>query len=134
MPAAETTAGTHFIAAGFSGLVAMLLATFGIEPQALVWGLVGATLGATFAPKEASRLRAACVFTCTALAAALVGTVGAEHLHLGAIWRNLMALGSAAVMHPALTAVVGQIPSLVTAVRNRVGLGDNAKAGGEQQP
>ena len=127
MPAAETTAGSHLLATGLSGVFAIILTTLGVDAQAMVWGLIGSTLGATGAPKDASRIRSACVFVATALAAALIGTAAAEYWKLGVIVRNVMTLSAAVVFHPALTVVVTQLPDIFRAVRRRVGLGDQAK-------
>lgn len=118
MPAAETTGLKMML----SGALASVLATLGVDPATLVWGLVGATLGLSLAPKDASRMRSALIFSAVVLAAALIGTVVAEHYGKGILWRNLIAMGMACLFHPLLTLLVAQLPDMVQAARERIGL------------
>ena len=108
--------------AAAAGVTALFMALLGIEPQALVWGLVGAVFGLSFAP-QSGRVRAALVFIAVAFAAALLGTWAAEFWHAGSrIARNGWAMALAAAFHPLLAAFVQAVPAALQAlVRSRTG-------------
>lgn len=113
MAAGETTAG-----AAAWGVGAFTAAYFGVEPQALVWALVGAVFGLSFAP-PAGRVRALLVFVAVVLACALLGT-WAAHTWFGdaPMARNGCAMAAAALFHPALATIVQAVPAVLRAVLN----------------
>lgn len=113
-----TTLGTT----GAAAAGALFVALIGIEPQALVWSLVGAVFGLSFAPPS-GRMRAALVFLAVALASALLGTWAADYLHAGSrIARNAWSLGIASAFHPLLAAFVQAVPAALQAlIRARTG-------------
>lgn len=112
-----TTAAT----ATSAGLGAMILATLGVEPQALLWGAVGASIGLTVAP-PASRWRAMLTFTAVVMLAALAGTYVAEHHAEGsAVVRNASAAAVAALFHPLFQAAVAGVPQLIAILTARFG-------------
>lgn len=105
-----------------AGTGALFVALIGIEPQGLVWSLVGAVFGLSFAPKV-GRWRAALVFIAVAFAAALLGTWAADFLHSGArTARNGWSMVIAAAFHPALAAFVQAVPAALQALlRAKIG-------------
>lgn len=110
----ETTPA--FAAAATSGLVALSVSLLGVEPQALLYGAVGAVLGLSFAP-EAPKLRAALTFTLVVLAGAALGTWAAVEWFTGLVAaRNGMALALAAAFHPLLSSIVGKLPEIIDGV------------------
>jgi hypothetical protein len=89
-----------------------------VEPQALVWALVGAIFGLGFAP-PAGRVRALLVFVAVVLACALIGTWASEVWFGGApMARNACAMCAAALFHPVLAAVVQAVPAILQAILN----------------
>lgn len=105
-------------------MAALFVAFVGVEPQALIWGIVGAVIGLTFAPPT-GRVRAAMVFGAVAFASAALGTWASEYWHGGShVARNAWAMVIATVFHPLFAAVVQAVPAAVTAFVNR-------KAGGQ---
>lgn len=105
----EPTLGTASTAA----IGALFVAIIGIEPQALVWGLVGAVFGMAFAP-QSGRLRAALVFAAVALASGLLGTWAADFWHEGSkLARNGYSLGIAVAFHPLLATFVQAVPAVL---------------------
>lgn len=110
----ETAAG--LVATGASGL---LIASLGVEPQAIVWALVGSILGLTLA-KPSSRVYAVALFFASTLACALMATVIAEHYFAGSVGaRNVCAVILAAAFHPLFEAFISAVPGLVAAFAKR---------------
>lgn len=105
-----------------AGITAVFVALIGIEPQGVVWSLVGAVFGLSFAP-QVGRWRAALLFLAVAFAAALLGTWAADYWHAGSrIARNGWAMALAAAFHPLLAAFVQAVPAALQAlVRARTG-------------
>lgn len=96
----------------------------GIEPQGLVWSLVGAVFGLSFAPKV-GRWRAALLFIAVAFAAALLGTWAAEFWHASSrTARNGWAMALGAAFHPLVAAFVQAVPTALQALL-RAKTGDN---------
>lgn len=118
----EPSTTTAAAASGAAG--AVFVAIVGVEPQAIVWGLVGAIFGLGLAPAT-GRMRAALLFVAVSLASALLGTFAAAHWHAGsAVARNAWAVGLGAVFHPLFAAVVQAVPAAVHAMfRARTGQG-----------
>lgn len=124
--AEPTSAGVVGIVMAAGG--AALLATLGIEPQPLMWALIGATLGLTAAP-QSSRARACCVFVCAVLASALLGTWIATAM-ADAATRKLATSGASLVMaalfQPIFTSASAAVPHAMKAVLRRIGLGEQS--------
>jgi hypothetical protein len=115
MSAADITAQ-----AAITGSSALFVALLGVEPQAIVWSLVGCVLGVTLA-KPASRLYTVFLFLAATLACALWGTMASDHFFGGsALARNSISVLLGAVFHPLLAAVIGTIPGIVTWGAERV--------------
>lgn len=111
--------------AAAAGLGAVFVAWVGLEPQAIVWGLVGAVFGVPLAP-PAGRFRTVALFLAVVFACAMLGTWAAEHFHGGSKFaRNGWALVLAAVFHPMLAALVQAVPALLQAFLK-------TRAGGQQ--
>lgn len=127
--AEPTVTASGAVAAGLGGL---FFAAVGLEPQAIVWGLVGAVFGLSFAPK-AGRAKAAIVFVAVAFAAALLGTWASEYWHHGGrMARNGWSMVLAAIFHPMLAALVQAVPAALHALlRAKVGGADDAGQGGK---
>lgn len=114
-------------AATGAGVGAMILATLGVEPQALMWGGVGATFGVTLAP-PASRMRTALTFCAVVMMAAMFGKWGAHVWWSGSdVARNGMAMVSGLFFHPAFSVAVNLLPRIGEALIARFG----GKQGGQ---
>lgn len=99
-----------------AGISALVVAMIGVEPQALVWGLVGAVFGVPFAPPS-GRVRSVLVFLAVTAACALLGTWAAAHWHDGSrMARNAWAMGLGVVFHPLVAAAVQVVPTIVAAL------------------
>lgn len=80
----------------------MLVAALGVEPQAVIWAIVGSILGVIFAPPT-GKLYAVAMFAAATLTCALVATyISAEWFSGGHLQRNVAAVLLAASFHPAL--------------------------------
>jgi hypothetical protein len=113
-----TVAGSAAAGAG-----AALVAQLGLEPQAMFWAFIGAGLGATFA-KEAPKFRAALVFSCVVFASSLFGAYASLRWGDGTqIEKNAIACTVALFFHPAVTAIVEALPSLLSGLASRLGIG-----------
>lgn len=109
------------VAAG-AGIGAVIVAILGVEPQTLIYGFVGASIGISFAP-QAGRVRTAFLFLAVVMACALLGTWVAErYFESRHIARNGVALLTAIVFHPLLSGVVANIPSLIDWVLKKAGV------------
>lgn len=114
-----TTGAASAAAAGVGGVV---MAVLGIEPQALVWGFVGASIGATFAAPS-SRWRAVSLFVAVTCSSALLGTLAAAQWLGGtALARNGMALLLGIGFHPLMAAFIANMPSVLDGLLRKVGL------------
>jgi hypothetical protein len=109
------------------------MAMLGIEPASLVWGLIGATLGLSLAPKDASRLRSVFIFCAVVLAAALLGTAGGAYYeethangnaHVYRVVRNVLVMLVGCAFHPLFTAMVTNLPAVVQSTLARFGIGE----------
>ena len=110
------------------GAAASIVAILGVEPQALVWAMVGAIFGAPLAPAS-GRVRQVLVFAAVVLSCALFGHWAGDAWFSGSLRaRNVMAWVSAAVFHPASSALVGVVPE---AIRTLVLSFVQRRAGGE---
>jgi len=107
--------------AASAGIGALVLTTLGVEPQALLWGGIGASIGITVAP-QTGRVRAVLTFAAVVLLSALFGTYLAyAHLAGSAVARNACAGALGALFHPLFTAAVAGVPSLVSRLTARFG-------------
>jgi len=113
-----------------AGIGAIVVATIGVEPQTVMWAMVGAVVGVP-ATAQGGRARAVIVFVAAILACALLGTWASEYWHAGARTpRNSWSLGLALVFHPLLAVVVQAVPSIFQSfIRARTG--GNAGPGGQ---
>lgn len=115
-----STHDTQFVTGAGSLTVAML----GLEPQALVYGAVGAFIGFALVA-QIGRLKAAAVFVPVVLLCALLGTLAAAQWFAGsphhALVRNAAAAILGVVFQPLLSALVASIPVIVEGLRNRWG-------------
>jgi hypothetical protein len=108
-----TSAATAIGSALGAGLGAMVLNTLGVHPQALLWALIGATLGMSLAP-QASRMRAVAVFACVVLSSALLGTwVARTYADGSLIASDVVALLLAIAFHPLLIAFLNGAPAFL---------------------
>jgi hypothetical protein len=125
--AAATEPSTALIVGAATSIVAIL----GVEPQALVWAMVGAIFGAPLAPAS-GRVRQVLVFAAVVLSCALFGHWAADAWWEGSLRaRNVMAWISAAVFHPASSALVSVVPE---AIRTLVLGFVQRRSGGAQPP
>lgn len=110
------------VAAVAAGIGAATVAVLGLEPQALVWGFVGASIGISTAP-AAGRMRAIAVFLAVVLAAALLGSWAAEHFfEARGVARNAWCLLLGISFHPLMTVAVQNIPGVFEALLRRLGV------------
>lgn len=116
-PASTTVAG--LAAAGVGGA---MLSAVGIEPAALFWAFVGATVGITFAAATGP-LRTWIVFFCVALFCSIGGVGVALYFGGGATTRNIAACLLAIAFHPILSAVITRIPPLIDGLMRKFGIG-----------
>lgn len=111
--AAATAAG--------AGVGALILSTLGVEPQALLWAAVGASIGVTLAPAS-GRVRSMLTFMAVVLLSSLAGTyVAHEHLAGSVVARNAVSAGVAMLFHPLFTAAVSGVPAVVASLAARLG-------------
>jgi hypothetical protein len=104
------------IEATAAGIGAVTMAIIGVEPQAVLWGSIGACVGMTFAA-PAGRLRASLMFVAVVLACAELGTwASIRWFDASFIARNSVALVLGMLFHPILAAVVARIPIVVNAI------------------
>jgi len=109
--------------AGFS--VVAVAASLGLDPAAIFWSFVGASLGMSFAPPS-GRLRAAVVFVCATLVSSLFGISLAAYLHTdGHVAQNVYSCVFSIFLHPLILAVVNAAPQVVQGVLKKIGLGSS---------
>lgn len=100
--------------ASLTGATALILATIGLEPQAIVWGLVGSVLGVALA-KPSTRLYSAVLFLAATLTCALLGSVLAAEYFAGKVMpRNITIVAIGVAFHPLLQAFIAAIPDFVS--------------------
>ncbi len=111
--------GTTEIAAqaAATGASAFLVATLGIEGQALAWACVGSIFGVALAPKT-GLLYAVALFVAATLTCALLGTAMGQYFSPGSMMtRNACSVAMGAAFHPILAAFIGSVPSLMDGIR-----------------
>lgn len=109
--------------AAVSGAGAAVLTALGIDPAALFWAFVGASIGMTFAA-AATRVRTAVVFCCVVLCCSLFGAFLAMQFTSGnPLGKDAFACGLALVFHPFLSALITLLPTALNGVLRRLGIG-----------
>lgn len=109
--------------AAVAGLGAGALAALGLDPAALFWALVGASLGMSFAAAT-TRPRAMVVFAAVVLVCSLSGAWLAQRYLAGEqLSRNFFACALAIVFHPALNAAVTRLPAALDGLMRKFGIG-----------
>lgn len=120
-----STPASQAAQAAAAGPGALIVAMLGLEPQALVYGAVGAFLGFALVA-QLGRLKAAAVFVPVVLFCALLGTLIAAHWFGGSplepTVRNAAAAVLGVVFQPLLSAVVASIPAIVDGLSKRWGV------------
>lgn len=105
--------------AATAGAGAYALSAFGFEPAPLLWALVGASLGMSFAP-PATRTRALIVFGCVVLVCSLFGAwLSVRYTSGEQISRNAFACFLAIIFHPLLTAAITKFPAALDGLIRR---------------
>lgn len=109
-------------AAGAAGAGAFFVAAVGLHPSVLLFGAVGAVVGATWAPPQESKYRAIALLIAASFVSAALGAAAAEAYaptlqHAG---RGCAAL-IGALLHPALNASIVALPGLWSALTARIG-------------
>lgn len=104
-----------------TGVTTFVVATLGVEPQALFAAGMGAGAGMAIAP-GLGRWKAAVTFLCTIGLCAVVGTWMAQAYGGGSIARNAAAAVLAAVFHPLFSVAIQRIPEIFDGLMKKVGL------------
>ncbi len=107
-----TDAAANAVLAGTS---AMLVSALGVEPQAIIWAIVGSIIGVIAAPPT-GKLYACAMFLAATLMCALFGTwVSHEYFAGAAIQRNMAACMLAALFHPIIKKLLESVGTVVGA-------------------
>jgi hypothetical protein len=113
----STTAAAQVTMTGASALIVSLL---GVEPQGLLYAVVGSTLGTSLA-KPAGFFRGIAVFIAATLVCALLGTLIADQWWRGApLARNVATTLLGMAFHPLFSAFIEAVPGLVQACKDFV--------------
>jgi hypothetical protein len=98
-----------------AGIVAGVVSWVGVEPQALIYAGMGATLGMGATP-PAGRLRTLCMFLAVTMLCAALGHFVELHFYAGAdkFARNLTSGISAALAYIVLGAVMASVPPFIS--------------------
>lgn len=106
--------------AAVSGASALLVASLGVEPQAIIWAIVGSILGVTLAPKT-GRGYAVAMFLAATLTCALLATyLSSEYFAGGVLQRNVVAVLLAATFHPALKVLIERVGTVIGSLLDRL--------------
>lgn len=123
--AAAASSAASAISVAASGAGAAVLSALGIEPAALFWALLGASLGMSFAAAT-GRVRTVVVFASVVLVCSLLGAWLAQRYFSGEMLsRNMLACLCAVFFHPALNAAVTRLPAALDGLMRRFGIGGN---------
>lgn len=107
---------------GISAAGALIFASLGIEPQVLVWALIGASIGLVVTEQK-GWVKAVLMFVAVSLACSMLGTFIADEWWKGShIARNSFALCLAMGFHPLFSAVVTNIPAAISGALKKAGL------------
>jgi pimeloyl-ACP methyl ester carboxylesterase len=120
----DTTASTASIAgAAVAGVGATALSALGLEPAALFWALVGASLGMSFAAAT-TRQRAVIVFCAVVLVCSLFGAfLAQQYFKADSLARNVIACALAIGFHPLLNAAITRLPAALDGLMRKLGIG-----------
>jgi hypothetical protein len=92
---------------------ALFVSIVGVEPQVMIWALVGSIIGVTLA-KPAGRLYATLLFGAATLTCALLGTIAGDAASPGsALARNAFAVVFGVIFHPGVAALISLVPDIV---------------------
>lgn len=117
---AEVTSATA--AATAAGAGAFFLAAIDLHPSLLLFGIVGAIVGLTWAPPQQNRHRAILLLIATAFVSASFGAWIGEWKFPGSLHAaKALAAAFGAVLHPALSALIAALPGLWSAFTQRIG-------------
>jgi len=104
-----------------TGIGAIVLSTLGVEPHTLLYGAVGATLGAGMAA-QMGRVKQIFVFTAVTMLSASFGTaICAAAGYDSPSVRNAISGALGLFFHPLLSAIVSGIPQMISAAISRIG-------------
>lgn len=110
MSVTDTAAG-----AAVTGASAMLVGMLGVEPQAIIWAIVGSIIGVALAPPT-GRLYAIALFVAATMTCALIATLISAQYFAGApLPRNVAAVLLAAGFHPIFKKFIERAGELVGA-------------------
>jgi len=101
--------------ATLQGLFALFVAVLGVEPQAIIWSLVGSVIGVVLA-KPSGRFYAVALFIAATLSCALIGTAAAQSFQWGNTGRNAFSAVMGVCFHPALAALISEVPTIIKAI------------------
>lgn len=100
---------------------ACIASVLGIDQQVILWSFFGACIGLALAP-GASFGKTLAVFVFVTLACALGGTLLSHVWHKDdPLWRNGLGCVLAMVFHPALSAFINVVPSLIRGLAAKAG-------------
>lgn len=103
-----------------AGTSALFVSMIGVEPQTLVWSVVGSVIGVALA-KPAGRAYAVALFLAATLTCGLLATIAsAQWFDNSAMARNGLAVLLGAAFHPGLQAFFASIPAVVEACKRFV--------------
>lgn len=103
-----------------AGASALFVSMVGVEPQGVIWSLIGCVIGVVLA-KPAGTFYSVALFMASMFTCALCATMVASHwFHGEALVRNFFAVMFGAGFHPALQAFFSSIPAVVEACKNFV--------------
>ncbi len=123
-PTSTTTGVAWALAAGTLGA---FFAGIGVSAETVFWGLCGGLFGMSFAP-PAGRVRSILMFPGAALAAAKIGVLASVFWFDGKPgMAGGLALLCGIILHPAITAIVQALPSIISAR-----LGGSQQTGNQQ--
>jgi hypothetical protein len=104
-----------------AGVAAVTFGLFGIAPHALVAAFAGGCIGLIFA-REVGRYKAMAVFVGVVFVAAFVATWIAQAQYASSMEaRNAIAGILAAIAHPTLSALIDQLPRLLSGWAEKLG-------------
>lgn len=121
MSVTEQTAGA--VATGVAGLT---VALFGVPPDALMCGFVGAAFGLAL-PSELGRYRSAAIFLASIAGGPIIAAAISEYAFSGSpLIRNGLAILCSALLHPIMSAAAKRIDPLLCGWAVKFGAKDDA--------
>ncbi len=104
-----------------TGIAAITLTTLGVEPQSLLYAMMGGFVGLLAAP-QLGRWKSIVIFVSVMCLCAAVGTWVAQSYSYPHVARNAIAGVLAAVFHPAFAVVVQKLPDIFDGFMKKAGL------------